>query len=83
MVSACDVGGTQDVVALASCDWGGPIAEMLTVQQAQREQAEVGLVAPVDKAEVGVEVVAVGRPLLLRGCFLITVNAAAQQLLIL
>lgn len=56
MVSAGNVVGSRDVVGLARSDGGGPIADAVAVQQAQREQAEVGLVAPVDQAQIGVEV---------------------------
>lgn len=83
VVDISDVVGTRDVVGLASCDGGGPVAGTVTLQQPQREQAEVGLIAQVDEAQVGVGVIGVSQSLFLRRCLLIAVNAAAQQLLVL
>lgn len=86
-VHAADVVGAGDVVdaqaaALgAGDDGGGPAAAPVTVHQAQREQAEVGLVLQADEARAGLA--ALGRHLLVRRRLLVAVHAAAQQLLVL
>lgn len=54
VVDIADVVGTLDVIGLAGCDVGGPVAGSVAVQEAQREQAEVRLVSQVDEAQVGV-----------------------------
>lgn len=54
MVDIADVVGTWDVIGLAGCNVGAPIAGSVAVQEAQREQGEVGFVPQVDKAQVGV-----------------------------
>ncbi len=54
VVDITDVVGARDVIGLASCVGGRPVTGSITVQQAQREQAEVGLVSQVDEAQVGV-----------------------------
>lgn len=81
VVDIADVVGTRDVIGLAGCSGGCPVAGSLAVQEAQREQAQVGLVSQVDETQVGV--VGVCGSLLLRRRLLVAVNAAAQQLLVL
>lgn len=86
-VHAADVVGAGDVVdaqaaALgAGDDGGGSAAAPLTLHQAQREQAEVGLVLQADEARAGLA--ALARDLLVGRRFLVAVHAAAQQLLVL
>lgn len=73
--------GIGDVIGLGGCGGERAVAGSLAVQEAQREQAEVGLVAQVDQAQVGV--VALGRALLVGRRLFVAVDAAAQQLLVL
>lgn len=83
VVDIADVVGTWDVVGMASRGGGGPVAGMVALQKPQGEQAEVGLVAQVEEAPVGAQVVGVGGSLFVGRRLLIAVNAAAQQLLVL
>lgn len=83
-VHAADVVGAGHVVdtqaaALGAGDEGG--ASAVALHQAQREQAEVGLVLQADEARAGLAVL--GRHLLVRRRLLVAVHAAAQQLLVL
>lgn len=82
-VHADDVVAAGDVVdALgAGDDGGGPAAAPVPLRQAQREQAEVGLVLHAAEARAGLA--ALGRRLLVRRRLLVAVHAAAQQLLVL
>lgn len=77
VVGAGDAVGHGDVTVVAR----GSVAALLVVQEAQREQAQVGLVPQVAEAEVGV--VAVGGALFVGRRLLVTVDAAAQKLLVL
>lgn len=54
MVGAGDMVGTRDVIVLASSNGGCSVAASVMVHEAQREQAEVGLVSQVDEAQVRV-----------------------------
>lgn len=86
-VHAADVVGAGDVVEAGVValrtgdDGGGSAAAPVAVHQAQREQAEVGLVLHVDEARAGLA--ALGRDLLVARGLLVAVHAAAQQLLVL
>lgn len=86
-VHAADVVGAGDVVATqaaalgAGDDGGRSAAAPVTLHQAQREQAEVGLVLQADEARAGLA--PLGRHLLVRRRLLVAVHAAAQQLLVL
>lgn len=75
---AANMVGAVDVIG-----WHGgpPVAGPVALQEAQREQAEVGLVSQVDEAQAGI--VGVGRSLLVGCRLLVAVDAAAQQLLVL
>lgn len=81
MVGAGHVVETGVVALRAGDDGGGSAAAPVTLHQAQREQAEVGLVLHVDQARAGL--VALGRDLLVGRGLLVAVHAAAQQLLVL
>lgn len=86
-VHAADVVGAGDVVEARAValwtgdDGGASAAAPVTVHQAQREQAQVGLVLQVDQARAGLT--ALSRDLLVGRGLLVAVHAAAQQLLVL
>lgn len=56
MVDIANVVGALDIIGRAGSNVGGPVAGTFAVQEAQREQAEVRLVAQIDEAQVGVGV---------------------------
>ena len=53
VVDVADVVGPRGVVGLAGRDGGGPVAGVVVLQEPQREEAEVGLVAQVEQAGPG------------------------------
>lgn len=81
VVGAGHVVDTQAAALGAGDDGGAPAAAPVALHQAQREQAEVGLVLQADQARAGLA--ALGRHLLVRRRLLVAVHAAAQQLLVL
>lgn len=81
MLGAGDIVEAGVVALWAGDDGGGSAAAPVTVHQAYREQAEVGLVLQVDEARAGLA--ALGRDLLVGRGLLVAVHAAAQQLLVL
>lgn len=81
MVGVGNVVGTQRIMVLAGGDAWRSVAAVVMVDERQREQAEVGFVAHVEKAPA--RVVCLGRGLLVGRRLLVAVDAAAQQLLIL
>lgn len=81
VVGAGDVVETRAVALWAGDDGGGSAAAPVAVHQAQREQAEVGLVLQADEARAGLA--ALSRDLLVGRRLLVAVHAAAQQLLVL
>lgn len=60
VVDIANVVGTLDVIGRGGSNVGGPVVGTVAVQEAQREQAEVRLVAHIDEAQVGVGVIGLG-----------------------